>query len=60
MRYLHRFENFEGEVESLQKIMANDSFYKQEQDQIKKIQDQLQVAENNLSHCYTRWEELEQ
>jgi len=54
-----QIENFEGEVESLQQSMASDSFYKQEQDEIKKIQDQLQVAENNLSHCYTRWEELE-
>ena len=54
-----QIESYEGEVESLQQLMANDGFYKQENDAIKKIQDQLQVAENGLSHCYTRWEELE-
>ncbi|VAW55496.1 Bis-ABC ATPase Uup [hydrothermal vent metagenome] len=55
-----QIENFEGEVKSLQQIMASDSFYKQDQEEIKKLQDQLLVAENSLSHCYTRWEELEQ
>jgi ATP-binding cassette subfamily F protein uup len=55
-----QIETFESEVESLQQLMADESFYKQEKDEIKKIQDQLQLAENGLSHCYTRWEELEQ
>ncbi len=55
-----QIEQFELEVESLQNLMAADTFYKQEKEEIKKIQDRLQLAETGLSQCYTRWEELEQ
>lgn len=54
-----QIESFENEVESLHKLMASETFYKQEKVEIKKLQDQLQLAENALSHCYTRWQELE-
>jgi len=54
-----QIENFEEKVETLQKLMADNEFYKQEQDEIQKIQQQLIEAEASLSHCYTRWEELE-
>ncbi|HHJ34488.1 MAG TPA: ATP-binding cassette domain-containing protein [Gammaproteobacteria bacterium] len=55
-----QIETFEQEVASLQSMMADNTFYMQEKEVIKKIQEQLQVAEEGLSHCYTRWEELEQ
>ena len=54
-----QIESFEEEVETLQKLMADNEFYKQEKDEIQKIQQQLIEAEASLSHCYTRWEELE-
>ena len=54
-----QIETFEEQVEDLQNLMAEDSFYKQEQDKIKKIQQQLLESQEQLSHCYTRWEELE-
>ena len=54
-----QIEIFEEKVESLQNLMAKDDFYKQEQDEIKKIQQQLVESQEKLSHCYTRWEELE-
>ncbi len=54
-----QIESFEEEVETLQKLMADNEFYRQEKDEIQKIQQQLIEAEASLSHCYTRWEELE-
>ena len=54
-----QIESFEEEVESLQKHMASEAFYKLEKQEIKKVQDKLQVAEAGLQHCYHRWEELE-
>ncbi len=54
-----QIESFEEEVEVLQNLMADTEFYKQDKDEIQKIQQQLIEAEAGLSHCYTRWEELE-
>ncbi len=54
-----QIESFEEKVEALQKLMADTEFYRQEKDEIQKIQQQLIEAEAGLSHCYTRWEELE-
>jgi hypothetical protein len=50
---------FEDEVEGLQQQMADSNFYKKDQDEIKNIQQQLAGAQEKLSFCYTRWEELE-
>jgi len=54
-----QIEIFEEEVESLQNQMANDTFYKQDKEEIQKVQEHLVAVEAKLSHCYTRWEELE-
>ena len=54
-----QIESFEEEVEALQNLMADTEFYKQEKDDIQKIQQQLIEAQASLSYCYTRWEELE-
>ena len=54
-----QIESFEEKVEALQNLMADTEFYKKEKDEIQKIQQQLIEAEAGLSHCYTRWEELE-
>jgi ATP-binding cassette subfamily F protein uup len=54
-----KIESFEEEVESIQQLMADENFYKQEKKEIKKVQQQLQAAEASLQHCYDRWEELE-
>jgi len=54
-----QIQTLEDEIECLQKHMATDEFYKQDKQDIKKIQDQLQAAEASLQHCYGRWEELE-
>jgi len=51
-----QIENFENEVESLQNRMADDAFYKQEKDEILKVQKQLEQAQAGLEHCYTRSE----
>ncbi|MCK4833608.1 MAG: ABC transporter ATP-binding protein, partial [Gammaproteobacteria bacterium] len=55
-----QIERFEGDVEKLQNVMAGDEFYKQEKEDIVKIQKQLEEAQAGLEHCYTRWETLEQ
>ena len=54
-----QIESFEEEVENLQQLMSSNDFYKQDKDEIKKIQQQLVESQEKLSHCYTRWEELE-
>jgi ATP-binding cassette subfamily F protein uup len=54
-----QIESFEDKISALHKQMESDGFYKQDKEQIKKVQDQLAEAEAGLSHCYTRWEELE-
>ncbi len=54
-----QIENFEKEVGLLQQSMATDDFYKQDEQLIKEVQQQLAVMQEKLSHCYTRWEELE-
>jgi ATP-binding cassette subfamily F protein uup len=54
-----QIEGFENEVETLQNRMADEAFYKQEKDEILKVQEQLEKAQAGLEHCYTRWEELE-
>ena len=54
-----QIEEFEDEVEGLQQQMADSNFYKKDQDEIKNIQQQLAGAQEKLSFCYTRWEELE-
>ncbi|MBE9567067.1 MAG: ATP-binding cassette domain-containing protein [Proteobacteria bacterium] len=54
-----QIEKFESEVESLQVLMADAGFYKKDKQAIQNIQQQLVVAEESLSRCYVRWEELE-
>ena len=55
-----QIEDFENEVEALQNLMADEAFYKQEKDEILKVQDQLEKAQAGLEQCYARWEALEQ
>lgn len=55
-----QIENFENEVENLQNRMADEAFYKQEKDEILKVQKQLEQAQAGLEHCYKCWEALEQ
>ncbi len=54
-----QIETLEQQVESLQNLMSDDSFYKQEKEDIQKVQQQLLEAQTALTHCYNRWEELE-
>ncbi len=54
-----QIEKYEEEVEKLQQVMSSNDFYKQDEDEIKKIQQQLAESQEKLSHCYRRWEELE-
>ena len=54
-----QIEAFELEIDSLQQLMLKDDFYKQDQDEIKKIQQQLEESQQKLAHCYQRWEMLE-
>lgn len=53
-------ERFEEEAEALQHLMAGDDFYRKDKEEIKKVQQQLADIQEKLSHCYTRWEQLEQ
>lgn len=55
-----KIEAFEDEIAALQERMANEGFYKQEKQDITKVQDQLAAAESGLQQCYQRWEELEE
>jgi len=55
-----QIEDFENEVEKLQNLMADEAFYKQEKDEILKVQKKLEEVQAGLAHCYTRWEVLEQ
>ncbi len=55
-----QIEAFESEIENLQNRMADEAFYRQEKDEILKVQKQLEQAQAGLEHCYTRWEALEQ
>jgi len=55
-----QIETFEKEIATLQKRMAEDAFYKQDKDEILKVQEQLAEAQAGLEHCYVRWEVLEQ
>ncbi|VAW51544.1 Bis-ABC ATPase Uup [hydrothermal vent metagenome] len=54
-----QIEKFENEVERLQSLMADDAFYKQEKQEIIKVQAQLEKSQKKLAHCYVRWEALE-
>jgi ATP-binding cassette subfamily F protein uup len=54
-----QIESYEDEITSLQELMAGENFYRRDKDEIVRVQQQLQVAEENLEHCYKRWEELE-
>ena len=54
-----QIETFEEEVESLQQLMSASDFYKRDKEDVKKIQQQLLESQEKLTHCYTRWEELE-
>jgi ATP-binding cassette subfamily F protein uup len=54
-----QIETFEEEIESLQQLMSASDFYKRDKEDIKKIQQQLLESQEKLTHCYTRWEELE-
>ena len=55
-----QIESFEDEIESLQNLMATDEFYKQDKEKIVEVQKQLEKSQAGLTHCYNRWEELEQ
>ncbi len=55
-----QIETYEEELEILHKLMANEEFYKQEKEEIKNVQNRLEETQARLSHCYTRWEELEE
>jgi len=54
-----QIERFEKESQSIQDVMADEAFYKQDKDKIKQVQQQLSEIQEKLSHCYNRWEELE-
>ena len=55
-----QIESFEEEIETLQNLMASDEFYKQDKEKIVEVQKQLEKSQDGLTHCYNRWEELEQ
>lgn len=54
-----QIEEFENEIESLQNQMASDEFYKQDKETILEVQQKLEKIQADLTHCYTRWEEIE-
>ncbi len=54
-----QIQTLEGEVEVLQSAMADEAFYKQEKQQIMKVQKQMEDCQAKLAHCYTRWEVLD-
>jgi len=55
-----KIDKIENDISELQNSMAADGFYQQDPAKIKKVQDELQQAENALQACYERWEALEE
>ena len=53
-------EGYEQAIELLQQQMADPDFFKRDKDSIIDTQNLLAEKQEKLSHCYTRWEELEQ
>jgi len=53
-------EGYEQAIEELQRKMADPDFFRQDKDIIVDTQNLLADKQDKLSHCYARWEELEQ
>jgi len=53
-------EEYEQAIDELQRKMADPAFFRQDKDTIVDTQNLLADKQDRLSHCYARWEELEQ
>ncbi len=54
-----KIEKLEAEIEALQQQFGEVDFYQRPAEEIKQLQRQLQLFENDLQNMYQRWEELE-
>ena len=54
-----RIEVLESEISDLSQKICQPDFYKGERNQIQKTEQQLAQLQQELSHCYERWEILE-
>lgn len=54
-----RIETLEGELEALQLRMSDPDLYRQDSEEIAKLQARMAELESDLEDCYTRWESLE-
>ena len=54
-----RIENLESAINDLSQIICAPDFYKGEREHIQHTEQQLAQLQQELSHCYERWEALE-
>lgn len=54
-----QIETLETEISQISQQMSESDFFKAEREQIQKTQNRLTELQNQLSHCYERWEILE-
>lgn len=52
-------EKLETEISEISQQMSEPTFFKSEREQIQKTQNRLTELQNQLTHCYERWEMLE-
>lgn len=54
-----QIEKLEIEIDEISQKMSEPDFFKGERQQVQKIENRLLDLQNQLSHCYERWEILE-
>ncbi len=54
-----QIETLETEISQISQQMSESDFFKAKREQIQKTQNRLTELQNQLSHCYERWEILE-
>jgi ATP-binding cassette subfamily F protein uup len=52
-------EKLETEITDISQQMSEPDFFKGQRDQVQKTENRLSDLQNRLSHCYERWEILE-
>jgi len=54
-----KIQKLEKKQEEIEVLMAEENFYQQDSDEIKKVTQKLEDIIIELEHCYQRWEKLE-
>jgi ATP-binding cassette subfamily F protein uup len=54
-----QIEKLETEIDKISQQMSEPDFFKCAREQVQKTENRLSELQNMLSHCYERWEILE-